>query len=412
MDQTLTAKRWGEHAHVRPSSTAGRADSGRDGTRLSVEVLYTEAAVAALEGDIRSLEAASHNTVPFACCAWQIAWCRHFLKPRHGIVDRLMYPVLRDGGRCVAAFPMISTTRRVYGFDICSLGPLGADPGLTEIRAPLIEPGYEERATTALALALNDARQWDWIEWIQPRDEFARVLGTARQLHWQPMASSYVLPLPPTWEEFRLGLKRNIRESLRHCYNSLKRSGYGFDFRVTRDAAGAAAAVTRLFELHHQRAEMTGHVSHPNRFASPAIRDFMLDVCHEFAVRGELRVFELEIMGRVAASRIGFVVGAQMYLYYSGFDPAWSRFSVMTTTVAEIIKYCIAEGFQAVNLSPGEDVSKTRWGPAEAPYQRAYECAERLRSRVAHYAYLKAKSHAGLRQGLLRPLSVAKRRWV
>jgi CelD/BcsL family acetyltransferase involved in cellulose biosynthesis len=37
----------------------------------------------------------------------------------------------------------------------------------------------------------------------------------------------------------------------------------------------------------------------------------------------------------------------------------------MTTTVAEAIKWAIEQRFRAVNLSPGTDVSKTRWG-AEA----------------------------------------------
>ena len=37
-------------------------------------------------------------------------------------------------------------------------------------------------------------------------------------------------------------------------------------------------------------------------------------------------------------------------------------YSVMTTTVAETLKWAIEHGFRSVNLSPGTDVSKTRWG--------------------------------------------------
>lgn len=403
MGATL-ANRSGGHAHL--------PDLIRAGPSLSVQVLRTPAELGRLESDIRALEKTTHNVVPFAGFDWQNTWCRHFLEPLSGLVDRLMYQVIRDGDRCVALFPLISTTRHLYGIEISSIGLLGADPGITEIRSPLVEAGYEESAAAALAHSLKDAGQWDWIEWISPHDALSRVLGSARRLQWQPVASSYVINLPSTWAAFQGGLKRNIRESLRHCYNSLKRNGHGFDFRITTDPVAVPGAVARLFELHLRRAEMTGHIRHPDRFASAVIRNFIVDVCREFALRGALRVFELEILGRVVASRIGFVIGDELYLYYSGFDPAWSRFSVMTTTVAEAIKYAISQGLGAVNLSPGQDVSKTRWGPVEVPYQRAYECSHRLRSRMAHYAYLRARTPGGVRQWLGGPPAKGRRRWV
>jgi CelD/BcsL family acetyltransferase involved in cellulose biosynthesis len=83
-------------------------------------------------------------------------------------------------------------------------------------------------------------------------------------------------------------------------------------------------------------------------------------------------------------------------MYYSGFDPEWSRFSVMTTTVAEAIKYAIEHGLKTVNLSPGNDVSKTRWGPRELQYTSAYEQRDRLRSRLASRAYVRTHFDAGL----------------
>jgi len=65
-----------------------------------------------------------------------------------------------------------------------------------------------------------------------------------------------------------------------------------------------------------------------------------------------MRVFQLAIAGDVVALRIGFVIGGSLYLYYSGFDPRWSKYSVMTTTVVEAVKYAIGQGLTAINLSP------------------------------------------------------------
>lgn len=74
-------------------------------------------------------------------------------------------------------------------------------------------------------------------------------------------------------------------------------------------------------------------------------------------------MFELRVAGEVVASRVGFATGEAIYLYYSGYDPQWGRYGVMTTTLAEIVCYAIGCGLASLNLSTGDDVSKTRWRP-------------------------------------------------
>jgi CelD/BcsL family acetyltransferase involved in cellulose biosynthesis len=124
-----------------------------------------------------------------------------------------------------------------------------------------------------------------------------------------------------------------------------------------------------------------------------------------------VRIFQLRIASKIVATRIGFVVGDSLYLYYSGFDPQWARYSVMTTTVAEAIKYAIAQGLTTVNLSPAKDVSKTRWGPREISYRCAYQQGARLHSGLAHRAYLKARSAEGIQSWILQRLMPARRSW-
>ena len=46
-----------------------------------------------------------------------------------------------------------------------------------------------------------------------------------------------------------------------------------------------------------------------------------------------------------------------MYLYYSGYDPGWRQYSIMTTLMAEILRWSIAERMTTVNLSTGNDLS-------------------------------------------------------
>ncbi|GAC1307684.1 MAG: hypothetical protein NVSMB10_13390 [Steroidobacteraceae bacterium] len=365
-----------------------------------------------LRGDYAHLQSATGNTLPFALYDWHVLWCRHFLRREPTLTDELVFHLLRDSaGTCVALLPFVWTRRRVGAFTFSSLELLGADPAITEIRTALVQPGYEEATAQMLQTHFQPGDDCDWIQWMGARDRFSAALAERRGLDWRPLEPGYVLDLPPSWDEFRAGLKRNIRESLRHCYNSLKRADFKYSFDVADDPDAVRKALEPFFILHGLRAGMRSSVPHPNRFESQSVRRFVIEVCEQLAALGMTRIFQLKINGEIVAARIGFVVRDSLYLYYSGFDPAWHRYSVMTTVTAEAIKYAINLGLKTVNLSPGSDISKTRWGPRIVPYEIAYQPGSRLRSRVASNAYRKARSGEGLQGWLLQRLVKARRSW-
>ncbi len=388
------------------------ADSSLSKATVTIETVTTVDGIAALRPCYERLHRVTGNTLPFALHEWHLAWCRHFLNCNPRIHDAPLFYVLRDSaGTCVGIVPFIVSRRRVGPLKIVSVNLLGDDPAITELRAPIIEPGYEYLAASAVQHHLTTVGHWDWIHWTGISDAFGEALAAGADLEWQPPLPDYVLDMAPTWEEFRLRLKRNIRESLRHCYNSLKRDNHCFELQVIEDPAEVSRGLDRFLELHIMRANFKTGVSHPNRFASQVSRDFLYEVCERLAGRGAVRIFELKVGSQVVASRIGFVVGGSLYLYYSGFDPEWSRYSVMTTTVAEAIKYAIAQGLETVNLSPTQDVSKTRWSPRQVDYQSAFEQSGRLRSRLARRAYMSARSGEGLQSWVLKHLIPARRHW-
>ena len=119
------------------------------------------------------------------------------------------------------------------------------------------------------------------------------------------------------------------------------------------------------------------------------------------AERGELRIFELEIGGAAVASRIAFLLGSDLYVYYTGYDPAWKTYSVMTVLVTEIIKWAFAHGVERINLSTGRDQSKMRWKPREVLFRDAVQVSPTVRARAAFGAFLayEALSRARVRVG-------------
>jgi len=378
-------------------------------TTVTVETVTTVDGIAALRPCYERLQRVTGNTLPFALHEWHLAWCHHFLNHTARIHDEPLFYVLHDSaGACVAIVPLIITRRLVGPLKILSINLLGADPNITEIRAPLIDPDYVYLTARAVRDHLAKVGDWDWIYWSGISDEFGKALAADGSLLWQPALPDYVLDMAPTWEEFRGRLKRNIRESLRHCYNSLKRDHHSFELQVIETLPELRRGLDRFIELHFLRARLQNAPKHPNRFDSQVSRDFLYEVCERLAERGAVRVFQLKVGSQTVATRIGFVAGDSLYLYYSGFDPAWSRYGVMTTTVAEVIKYAIAQGLKTVNLSPVKEISKTRWSPRQVDYQSAYQQGRRLRSRLARRAYMQAKSGGGLQSWVLQHLIPAR----
>ena len=179
--------------------------------------------------------------------------------------------------------------------------------------------------------------------------------------------------------------------------------GFAFTLRVTEDPDGVATAMARFFELHAARAEAADMLFHPDKFVQPHVRAFFSDYLHRAAERGELRIFELEIGGIVVASRIAFLLGSDLYVYYTGYDPAWKTYSVMTVLVAETFKWAFAHGVERINLSTGRDQSKMRWKPREVLFRDAVQVSPTcgpggIGAFLVYEALSRAKVRAGVRR--------------
>jgi CelD/BcsL family acetyltransferase involved in cellulose biosynthesis len=262
-----------------------------------------------------------------------------------------------------------------------SVGPLrarclqfiGADPNITEIRGALCEPSLERDCYLAMhSELLRSLEGIDWVCWtgIDARHGACEALRAAG-VPWSDGIACYTLDLPATWEELRASRPSNLKESLRKCYRSLQRDGLDHRLEVVTREAEVAPALADFFRLHAARAAMDGSVRRNDVFRDAASRAFLVDLCGRFAERDALRVLRLHVGGVLAATRVAFVLGGSMYLYYSGFDPAYAKYAVATTLVAESIQRAIGERLRSVNLSSGSDQSKLRWRPTEIAFREA-----------------------------------------
>ncbi len=354
-------------------------------TDLEVQIVDSSSELWALAPQWRALERASGLGLPFQTWEWSTSWWEHLREDSAAVRDLLRVCVVRrPSGEVVGIAPLMLTQRPGSGpIRARFLQFIGADPNLTEIRQMLCVPELRDACYRAVMAALEASpREWDWIAWEGPEGTDAGLFpGKTRR------KSAYVLALPESWDDLKKQLRRNIKESLRKCYNSLKRDGLSFRLEVVTEPNAVESGLEDLFRLHGARAELTGTVAHTDVFDSLQAREFMIDVCRRLARRGVARLYRLLIDERLVAVRLGFEMRDTLYLYYSGWDPAYARYSVMTTLVAEAMQDAIRRGMHFVHLSTGTDVSKTRWGTDEVHYGYRERVAPRRTAQAIHLAY-------------------------
>jgi CelD/BcsL family acetyltransferase involved in cellulose biosynthesis len=341
----------------------------------TVERLQSESEFHALEPEWLALERTSGNTLPFRTYAWAAAWWRHMRESRLAVRDRLAIHTVRSArGRLVCVAPFLVTERPSNGpIRARCLHFVGADPNMTEVRGALCEAGAEEGSYRAIAVRVAQYHDIDWVHWtgIDTRSDIWSSPFAPSAVRWGDGVVCSIRALPPTFDELRASVSRNLKEALRRAHNRLKRGGLRISLEIARTRADVAPALDDFFRLHAARAELEGTVRHPDVFKHPACRAFLVDVCERLADRQALRIFRLCAGGSLVATRIGFVLGDTLFLYYSGFDPAYAEYGVMTAAVAEALKSAIAEGQRAVNFSTGRDVWKLGWRPIQVTYREA-----------------------------------------
>jgi CelD/BcsL family acetyltransferase involved in cellulose biosynthesis len=308
--------------------------------------------------------------MPFQCAHWNQTWWSQFQRRGLFLKDELHLLCATRGERIVGIVPLFKTTIGLPGLPILRyLRLLGADGNLTEWRSVICRDEdrkalqarwVDEACKFKFGFCLFHFRGFSEEEVAAARFD---DIGFVKML--LPRSENFVVRLTDSWESFKTQLKRNIKESLRHCYNSLKHADLSLSFSAIDDAEVLRSKMGTFYHWHTLRAKNTQTVAHPDYFKKDQHKAFIESLATRFCPQGKMKLFELKLNDRPVAYRLAFVEGDTLYLYFSAYDPEFSKFSIMTTLVAEAIKWAIAQRIKYVNLSFGRDNSKIRWGPEE-----------------------------------------------
>jgi CelD/BcsL family acetyltransferase involved in cellulose biosynthesis len=370
-----------------PNNDSSPPRSPRPNESVSIRVIRSEHELAALAAQWHALFDAAECRLPFLHFSWIEEWWRAFGSGAPFVHNELSILVAEDAGRPVGIVPYYRTTYGIANlFCVRYVRPLGSDANLTEVRTALVLPEYAGRVFAAVErFFAHDTNGWDLINWgshqvpIAPGSSVPGYSFSA-DLH-EPM-EMFVLELPETWAAFAASWKRNTKESVRKAHNALKRDGRTVGFRCLHHADDILPLLPRFYELHRCRAEQKGTVPHPDLFTHRTHRRFLTGLTRAMADAGILKLFVLEVDGAMVAMRLGFVVRDTLYCYYSGFDPAFSRYSVMARLKVDMMRWAMDQGLRRINLSTGRDQSKLRWNPKVVQFRTYSQIGTRFRSRL------------------------------
>lgn len=332
-----------------------------------------------------SIAAQQAVEVPFQSLYWNEAWWEYFGASSNLGEKKLQILIVVRDSKIIAFFPMFRQNFSAAGLQMLRyIQPLGGDSNLTELRTGIVRKGFERDAYSALIAHFEATdRDWEVISLPAGPAEVVELYEAHSVGHPAiPINEGFFIPLAADWDTFRSGLKRNIKESIRKCYNSFKRDGIDLEFFCLRDAVSIKKNLPEFYRLHSMRSEQEAGNSHRDVFQTEHARQF-LDLLAQNAKDSGLRLFLLKHEGRIVAARLGFETAHGTYLYYSGFDLDYGKYSVMTRLVIEVIKHAIASGQHIVHLSFGRDVSKTRWSPIETEYKWNLMFQKSLRGHAA-----------------------------
>ncbi len=317
----------------------------------------------------RALVERAENATIYQTWEWNEAWWRTF---RRGKTLRLL--LVRNGEDLVGIAPFYVS--RHLGTPLRRLAFLGT--GCSDYLDIIAARDAEAGVFAAVRDHLDRASGFDLADLQQlPQGsrfaEYLRLAGYANdgasgngahaavRILVKPMERCPYVRLPDTWEEFRRGLSKSMRQNIGYYERLVRRElpDVAFEIRGGTDIPEAMAA---LFRLHQRRwrAQML-----PGVLGSPAVRRFHLDVANRFQDRGWLRLHVIRSNDTIIAALYCFRYRNRYYYYLGGFEPKLARYSLGTTLTSAAIRQAIEEGCVEFDFLRGEEAYKERWRPEQ-----------------------------------------------
>ena len=332
----------------------------------------------ALEDEWRALWKEASDRSPFSCWEFASSWWRHFVtEGGNSATGEFRVLVARDERENTLGFapmfvehnlgvPAFGTTLQPFGrsntFETMTDEPMGALDPLLAGRALAVFNGYLR----------TQAREGHWDLAVSNTsatvEAFAlkappalRRQGSLVEVD-RRLNGPVSVDLPASWEQYRGGLSKSMRDNIAYYPRRLRREVGPFSVQIARCPTEVAAATQHLIHLHQRRSDGALPTAHRTHLPGPGHVAFMTEVMERLAHAGLATVVTLSVGTQVVAAHAFLEAGNATWTYYSGFEPAWSKYSPLTILTAAYLEDAISNGVRQLHFSPGQTPWKARWG--------------------------------------------------
>lgn len=281
---------------------------------------------------------------PFLQPAWQRVWWQD-LPP-----DALPLTLaIRDGERLLGVAPLLQT-----GDEIA----LAGDSEICDCMDIICTPGAEAEVLDAVLAEIEDLPWQRFVFWGMRSDSATlpalRSAAARHNLDLEIEAEAVCprVPLASSWEQYLEGLTKKDRHELRRKIRRFTGLGGEIQEYALSDPDELSAALGDFFHLH------TISRQDKAEFMKPAMERFFRDMVAALAPLNLIRLYFLELDAKRVASILAFNCGDELWLYNSGFDPAYAGASVGLVSKAFALKQAIAEGKHCYDFLRGHEPYK------------------------------------------------------
>ena len=328
---------------------------------MNVELLEANSYSEALVREWEALLSRSRFQNPFLTPLWIEIWLKHFGKSLEAKVILVRAP---EGA--LLAVGAFSTSTGEGGKQGLTL--LGSTD-VCDYRDLVIAKGWEEKTFGALGRFFGEG-PWGYLEFsgaseFSPTAQFLPPLMQSfgfRVVQEVEEVALY-LNLPPTWEMFLERLNSKDRHELRRKMRRMEREP-SCEISGVEGSPSLFREMEIFFDLHRKSRK------HKAEFMSKEMQAFFRDISLRFQERGWLNLSFLKVAGKGVAGVFSFDFAGTEYVYNSGYDPEFARFSPGIILAAHCIRRSIEKGMAGFNFLRGREDYKYHLGGKEEKIYR------------------------------------------
>ena len=169
------------------------------------------------------------------------------------------------------------------------------------------------------------------------------------------------LDLPSSWESYLESLSKKDRHELRRKFRRLQGAGQVRYYWVN---GGNRQDVADFIRLHRLSAPEKAN------FMDERMQCFFYALAETFASSGLFRIYFLELDGLRVSATTCFIQGQELWLYNSGYDPAFGNLAVGLLLKAYCLLDAINMGMRAFDFLRGREPYKYDLGATDVPVYR------------------------------------------